>query len=115
MQSMHECCEMFNIRSRIFFLRILPEVVCKLNCVAAARNSCWFTMATLSDGIESQMMLRIIRSIAEKCFDIRDILKMVTVKSVELGNNSFSINHIIRCRSELLPLGFSIFVLVLIL
>ena len=39
-----------------FFLRILPKVICKLNC-AVARNSCWFTMATLSDGIDSQMML----------------------------------------------------------
>ena len=53
-------------------------------------------------------------SIAEKCFDNRDILQMATVKSVEPGNNSFSINHI-RCRSKLLPLGFSKFVLVLIL
>ena len=26
-------------------------------------------------------------SIAAKCFDISDILKMATVKSVELGNN----------------------------
>ena len=43
-----------------FFLRILPEVVYKLNCVVA-RNASWFTMATLSDGIDSQMMLRIIR------------------------------------------------------
>ena len=54
-------------------------------------------------------------SIAEKCFDILGILKMAIVKSVGVGSNSFSINHIIRCRSELLPLGFSRFVLVLIL
>ena len=54
-------------------------------------------------------------SIAEKCFDICGILKMVTVKSVEPGNNSFSINYIITCRSKLLPLGFSEFVLILIL
>ena len=54
-------------------------------------------------------------SIAEKCFDIWGILKMASVKSVEPQNNSFSINHIIRCRSKLLPLGFSKFVLVLIL
>ena len=54
-------------------------------------------------------------SIAEKCFDIWGILKMAPVKSVELGNNSFSLNHIIRCRSKLLALGFSKFVLVLIL
>ena len=38
---------------------------------------------------------------------------MALVKSVEPGSNSFSINHIIRCRSELFPLGFSKFVLVL--
>ena len=54
-------------------------------------------------------------STAENCFDIWGILKMATVKSVEPGNNSFSINHIIRCRSKLLPLGFLKFVLVLIL
>ena len=54
-------------------------------------------------------------SIAEKCFDILGIFKMAIVKSVEVGSNSFSISHIIRCRSELLPLGFSRFVLVLIL
>ena len=54
-------------------------------------------------------------SIAEKCFDIWGILKMATVKSAEPGNNSFSINHIIRYRSKLLPVGFSKFVLVLIL
>ena len=40
---------------------------------------------------------------------------MAPVKSVEPGNNSFSINHIIRCRSNLLPLGFLKSVLVLIL
>ena len=40
------------------------------------------------------------RSIAEKCFDILGILKIATVKSVEPGNNSFSINHIFRCRSN---------------
>ena len=54
-------------------------------------------------------------SIAEKCFDIWGILKMASVKSVESGNNYFSVNHIIRCRSKFLPLGFSKFVLVLIL
>ena len=54
-------------------------------------------------------------SIAEKCFDIWGILKMVSLKSVESGNNCFSINHIIRCRSKFLPLGFSNFVLFLIL
>ena len=54
-------------------------------------------------------------SIAEKCFEIWGILKMASVKSVEPGNNSFSINHIITCRSKLLPLGFSKFALVLIL
>ena len=52
---------------------------------------------------------------AEKCFDNWGILKMATVKSVESGNNSFSINHMIRCRSKLVPLGFSKFLLVLIL
>ena len=62
------------------------------------------------------MFLYCIRiSIAEKCFDIPGILKMASLKSVEPGNNSFSINHIIRCRSKLLPLGFLKFVLVLIL
>ena len=54
-------------------------------------------------------------SIAEKCFDIWGILKMASVKSLEPQNNSFSINHTIRCKSKLLPLGFSKFVLVLIL
>ena len=54
-------------------------------------------------------------SIAEKCFDIWGILKMASVKSVESGNNCFGVNHIIRCRSKFLPLGFSKFVLVLIL
>ena len=39
---------------------------------------------------------------------------MGTVKSVEPGDNSFCINHMIRCTSKLLPLGFSKFVLVLI-
>ena len=39
---------------------------------------------------------------------------MASVKSVEPENNCFSVNHIIRCRSKLLPLGFSKFVLVLI-
>ena len=38
-------------------------------------------------------------SIAEKCFDIWGILKMATVKPVEPRNNSYGINHIIRCRS----------------
>ena len=46
-------------------------------------------------------------SIAEKCFDIWGILKMASVKPVESGNNCFSLNHIIRCRSKFLPLGFS--------
>ena len=54
-------------------------------------------------------------SIAEKCFDIWGILKMASVKSVESGNNCFSVNHIIRCTSQFLPLGFSKFVLLLIL
>ena len=54
-------------------------------------------------------------TIAEKCFDIWGILKMASVKSVEPGNNCFSINHNIICKSELLPLGFSKSVLVLIL
>ena len=51
------------------------------------------------------------QSKAEKCFDIWSILKMATVKSVE----PFRISHIVRCRSKLLPLEFSKFVLVLIL
>ena len=45
-------------------------------------------------------------SIAEKYFDIWVILNIATVKSVEPGDNSFSINRIVRCRSKLLPLGF---------
>ena len=54
-------------------------------------------------------------SITEKCFDFWCILKMASVKSVYLGNNFFMINHIIRCRSKLLPLGFFLkFALVLI-
>ena len=61
------------------------------------------------------VLLCIVLSIAEKCFDIWGILKMASVKSVEPGNNCFSVNHNIRCRSKLLPLGFSRFVLVLIL
>ena len=48
-------------------------------------------------------------------FDIWGILKMASVKSAESGNNFFGIIQIIRCRSKLLPLGFSEFVLVLIL
>ena len=52
--------------------------------------------------------------IARKCFDIWDMFKMAPIKSVEPGNNSFSINHIIRCRSKLLPSGLSKFVLILI-
>ena len=55
------------------------------------------------------------RSIAEKCFDIWGILEMGSVRSVESGNNYFSVNHTIRCRSKFLLLGFSKFVLVLIL
>ena len=39
---------------------------------------------------------------------------MAIVKLFEPGNNSFSMNQIIRCRSKLLPLGFTKFVLVLI-
>ena len=54
-------------------------------------------------------------SIAEKYFDSRGILKMASVKFVEPGNNCFSVNHIIRCRSEPLPLESSKFFLVLIL
>ena len=54
-------------------------------------------------------------SIAEKCFDIWGVLKMAAVKPVEPRNNSFSVNHIIRCRSKLILLGFSKFALVLIL
>ena len=45
-------------------------------------------------------------SIAKKCFDIWGILQMATARSVESRNNSFSISHIISCRSKLLPLGF---------
>ena len=55
------------------------------------------------------------RSIAERCLDNWDILQMATVKSVEPGNNSFSINHITKCIFKLLSLGFSKLVLVLIL
>ena len=55
------------------------------------------------------------QSIVEKCFDIWGIFKMATVKPLEPGNNSFGINHIIRCRSKLLPLGFSQSILLLIL
>ena len=43
-----------------------------------------------------------------KMFDNWRILKMATVKSVEHRNNSFSITYIIRWRSKLLPLGFSV-------
>ena len=40
---------------------------------------------------------------------------MASVKSVKPGNKFFEINHIIRCGFKLLLLGFSKFVLVLIL
>ena len=40
---------------------------------------------------------------------------MTSVKSVEPGNNCFRTDHNIRCKSKLLPLGFSKSVLVLIL
>ena len=60
------------------------------------------------------MEIVILGSIAEKCFDILEILKKATVKSLEPENNSFNTNHIIRCRSKLLLLEFSIFVMVLI-
>ena len=53
--------------------------------------------------------------IAEKCFDIWGILKMAYVKSAEPGINCFSVNPTIRCKSELLSLGFSKFDLLLIL
>ena len=53
--------------------------------------------------------------IAEERFEIWVLLNTATVKSVEPENNSFCTNHIIRWRSKLLPLGFSKFVLVLIL
>ena len=69
-----------------------------------------YTVAILAINLK-----KLYASIAEKCFDIWGILKMVSVKSVESGNNCFSVNHIIRCRSKFLPLGFSKFVLVLIL
>ena len=39
---------------------------------------------------------------------------MASVKSVEPGNNCFSVNHNIRYRSKLSPLGISKSVLVLI-
>ena len=52
---------------------------------------------------------------SRKYFDIWGILKVASVKFVEPGNNSFSIIQIIRCRSKLLLLGFSKFVLALIL
>ena len=61
------------------------------------------------------MEIVILGSIAEKCFDIWGILKNATVKSVKPENNSFNTNQIIRCRSKLLPLEFSKFVMVLIL
>ena len=55
-------------------------------------------------------------SIVEKCFDIWDVLKMAAVKSVEPGSNSFSINHIIRCKFKFFTVGiFKICPLVLIL
>ena len=51
----------------------------------------------------------------KKCLDSKGILQMAIVKSVEPGNNSFSISHIIRCRSKLLLLGVLKFVPFLIL
>ena len=45
-------------------------------------------------------------SIAEECFDFRGLLKMASVKSVQLGNIFFLINHIIKCIPKLLPRYF---------
>ena len=50
-----------------FFLRM--KVVYHLNCVVA-RNACWFTMAMMSDGIDSQMMLHIIVSQKEVKYEV---------------------------------------------
>ena len=54
-------------------------------------------------------------SIAETCIHFGGILKIASVKSVQLGNKFFLINRIIRCIAKLLPLGFLKFALVLIL
>ena len=55
------------------------------------------------------------KRIAEICLDIWGILKKVTVKSVLTQEQFFRTNHIVRCRSKLLQLGFSKLALVLVL
>ena len=69
-----------------FFLRILPEVVYKLNCVVG-RNACWFTMATPSDGIDSQMMLGIIRESKTKTSSFLPWIR-VAVENLDGGTMS---------------------------
>ena len=40
-------------------MNVQCHLIYEMDC-AAARNACWFTMATLSDGIDSQIILRMI-------------------------------------------------------
>ena len=49
-----------------------------------------------------------LQSITEKYFEFWGVLKMATVKSVQLGNIFFMINHIIRCRSKLLSWCYTV-------
>ena len=62
------------------------------------------------------------RNIVEKCFDIWGIVKLAPANLLSLGtiflallDVDLNLYRIIRCRSKLIPLGFSKFVLVLIL
>ena len=87
---------------------LILDVTCLFHAPTTMTNVLKFMQAL-------QDLFSLVHSIAEKSFDIWGISKMATVKSVEPGNNSFSINHVIKCRSGLLLLGFSKCLLVLIL
>ena len=60
---------MFTIIVSNFCRKNFAESRLSANYVVA-RNACWFTMATLSDGIDSQMMLRIIRESKKELEDL---------------------------------------------
>ena len=76
-----------------FFLRILSEVIYKLNCVVAC-YACWFTMATLSDGIDSQMMLCIIRESKSQQINFHDPGDFLTeVKQINSQSDLISMSN----------------------
>ena len=96
--------------------QMIVRTCCKLPLNGCLQPDGFAVLNVVPVPVVSMVMTNVLMlSIAEKCFDIWGILKMASVKSVEPQNNFFSINHIIRCRSKFLPLGFSKFVLVLIL